>query len=335
MTSRKKRNLILFTGLILPVLILGLLAPVRGQSTLQQVTLNNMMVVAELGLNCTTEISIEADVFNKGMTPLDYFDLRMDVRSLEVSKSLLDSTDVDTVLIPEERYTVLRVHPISPLLPNQSIHLDLGFATNTLQQRAGESATDSDCVNHFIYYIRPLNEIQNLTFSTALPPHATLEADAAAPLFPLPTSNHTDGIRLVFTWESSILYPGQEFAFIVKYQIPTGLLEAQTANTYLPLFLGLAAIGGAITVLAIERLPKLIQSLADRKMRTIRVVSNQEQDVLLLLEQKGGSCLQREIYEELNMSQSMTSMLLNSLEERGLIKRLRDGRENVVHRIDQ
>ncbi|MFX1416823.1 MAG: helix-turn-helix transcriptional regulator, partial [Promethearchaeota archaeon] len=207
--------------------------------------------------------------------------------------------------------------------------------TNTLQQRAGESATDSDCVNHFIYYIRPLNEIQNLTFSTALPPHATLEADAAAPLFPLPTSNHTDGIRLVFTWESSILYPGQESAFIVKYQIPTGLLEAQTANTYLPLFLGLAAIGGAITVLAIERLPKLIQLLADRKMRTIRVVSNQEQDVLLLLEQKGGSCLQREIYEELNMSQSMTSMLLNSLEERGLIKRFRDGRENVVHRIDQ
>ncbi|MFW9799035.1 MAG: helix-turn-helix transcriptional regulator [Candidatus Thorarchaeota archaeon] len=44
--------------------------------------------------------------------------------------------------------------------------------------------------------------------------------------------------------------------------------------------------------------------------------------------------MQREIYEELNLSQSTASMLLNSLEERGLIRRFREGRENVVHKID-
>ncbi|MFX1602036.1 MAG: helix-turn-helix transcriptional regulator [Promethearchaeota archaeon] len=335
MTVRKKRNLILFTGLILPVLLFGFLVAVRGQPTSQQVTLSNMMIVAELGLNCTTEISVEADVSNKGPASLDYFDLRMDVRSLEVSASLLDSANVDTMLIPEDRYTVLRVYPVSSLLPNQSMHLDLGFTTDTLQQRAGETGTDSACINHFIYYIRPLNEIQNLTFRTALPPHATLEADAAAPLFPLPTSNHTDGSRLVFTWESSVLYPGQELAFIVKYQVPIGVLDTQTVDTYLPLFVALAAVGGAITVLGIERLPRVIRLVGNRKTPTIRVVSNQEQNVLSLLERKGGSCPQREIYRELNLSQSMASMILNSLEERGLIKRFRDGRENVVHKIDQ
>lgn len=60
-------------------------------------------------------------------------------------------------------------------------------------------------------------------------------------------------------------------------------------------------------------------------------ISTQEQEILDLLSVRGGSCPQREIYENLDMSQSMASMMLTSLESRGLIKRLRSGRENIVH----
>lgn len=35
------------------------------------------------------------------------------------------------------------------------------------------------------------------------------------------------------------------------------------------------------------------------------------------------------------MSQSMISMILSSLEERGLIKRLREGRMNIVYVIEE
>ncbi len=63
--------------------------------------------------------------------------------------------------------------------------------------------------------------------------------------------------------------------------------------------------------------------------------SKHEREVVQLLSGKGGSCLQREIYENLDMSQSMVSMLLTGLEERGLIRRLREGRENIVHLVEE
>jgi len=179
-----------------------------------------------------------------------------------------------------------------------------------------------------------LNEIQGLTFRTHLPAHATLESDAAAPLFPIPTSNFTDGNRMVFTWNTALLRPGQEQAFIVRYQLPTGLLQTETEPPNLLLYGIGGAVIGAFAIVVIERLPGAVKRLMTKRESTISVVSSQEQQVLSLLDRKGGSCLQREIYEELNMSQSMASMLLNSLEERGLIKRFRDGRENVVHKMD-
>ena len=60
-------------------------------------------------------------------------------------------------------------------------------------------------------------------------------------------------------------------------------------------------------------------------------LSKQEEQVLTFLSKKGGSSPQREIYEELDMSQSLASTILTSLEERKLIRRFREGRENMVH----
>ncbi|MFQ5831266.1 MAG: helix-turn-helix transcriptional regulator [Candidatus Thorarchaeota archaeon] len=334
MGPKRTRTIIIVTGLALPAILLGFAIPVQGQPVSQQLTLRNMRIEAQLGLNGTTYISVETEVFNNGSVPLDYFDLRIDIRSMGILESLLDSNNVDTTLVEEDRYTLLRVFTASPLLPNESIRLSVSTVTDTLQQRAGEIMTEPEYVDHFIYYLRPLNEIHNLTFTALLPPHATLEEGAAAPLFPLPNRNYTDGIRLAFAWETEVLYPGQELAFIVKYQAPIGLIQTQIADGSLPIFMAAAAVAGALIVLTLERLPSVVQSFRSRTGRTVRVVSSQEQHVLSLLDRKGGSCLQREVYEELDMSQSMASMLLNSLEERGLIKRFREGRENVVHKID-
>ncbi len=334
MAPKRIRTIVLVIGLVFPALLLGFTVPVQGQPATQQLTLRNMRIEAQLGLNGTTYISMETEVLNNGSVPLDYFDLRIDIRSMGILESLLDSSNVDTTLVQEERYTLLRVFTASPLLPNESIRLSVSTVTDTLQQRTGEIVTEPEYVDHFIYYLRPLNAIHNLTFTAMLPPHATLEEGAAAPLFPLPNRNYTDGVRLAFVWETAVLYPGQELAFIVKYQAPTGLLQTQIADASLPIFMAIAAIVGALTVLALERLPTLVQSFRSSRSRTVSVVSSQEQHVLALLDRKGGSCLQREIYEELNLSQSMASMLLNSLEERGLIRRFREGRENVVHKID-
>ncbi|MHA2141654.1 MAG: helix-turn-helix transcriptional regulator [Candidatus Thorarchaeota archaeon] len=332
MATKNDKILTLAIGLLLILLMMGSPVPVHGQT--QQFILRNMVIDATLNQNCTTTISIEADIVNNASVDLSYVDLRIDVHSLNVTSSSLGGANAETVLTLEDRYTVVRVLSASLILVNTTSHLSLTLTTDELQQRQDSTPTGPLCTNHFIYYIRPLNEIQDLTFMTQLPAHATLESDAAAPLFPNPTSNFTDGNRMIFIWKTAVLRPGQEQAFIVKYQLPTGLLQSETEPPNLLLYGILGAVIGAFSILVVERLPGVLRRLGTKRESTISVVSSQEQQVLSLLDKKGGSCLQREIYEELNMSQSMASMLLNSLEERGLIKRFRDGRENVVHKME-
>ena len=332
MATKTTNISVVAAGIVLVLIVIGTPVPAQAQS--QQIILSDVVIDAELNQNCTTIISIEAEINNTGLIDLSYIDIRVDVRSLNVTTSLIDGVHAETALFPEERYSVIRVFSPSSIQPNISRHLSLILSTGELQQRQDPNPTGPLCTNHFIYYIRPLSEMRGLTFKTHLPAHATLEADAAAPLFPRPARNHTDGNRMVFVWETSVLYPGQELAYIVKYQLPTGLIQTEAQAPDFMLLVVLAAFLGAVSVLIIERLPKTIRQLRTKRESTVSVVSTQEQQVLSLLEKKGGSCLQREIYEELNMSQSMASMLLNSLEERGLIKRFRDGRENVVHKME-
>ncbi|MFW9803427.1 MAG: helix-turn-helix transcriptional regulator [Candidatus Thorarchaeota archaeon] len=333
MATKSTKIFALTTGFLVMLIVIGFPIPVHGQT--QDFVLSNVVIDAILNQNCTTSISIEADIVNNGSVDLSFIDLRLDIRSLNVTNSVLGGGHAETVLEPKERYSMVRVSSASLIPLNSTSHLSLMLTTNELQQRQDPSPTGPLCTNHFIYYIRPLNEIQGLTFRTHLPAHATLEADAPAPLFPVPTSNFTDGNRMVFTWETAVLRPGEEQAFIVKYQLPTGLLQTDSSEPVnLLLFAGVGVAIGAVAALSIERLPTAIRQLRTKRESTISVVSSQEQQVLALLDGKGGSCLQREIYEELNMSQSMASMLLNSLEERGLIKRFRDGRENMVHKME-
>ncbi|MFW9887410.1 MAG: helix-turn-helix transcriptional regulator [Candidatus Thorarchaeota archaeon] len=333
MPTKNAKIFTLATSSLVMLILIGAPIPVLGQT--QQFILSNMVIDATLNQNCTTSISIEADVVNDGLADLSFIELRLDIRSLNVTSSVLGGGHAEIVLAPEERYTVVRVSSASLIPFNSTSHLSLTLTTDELQQRQDLTPTGPLCTNHFIYYIRPLNEIQGLIFRTHLPPHATLEADTPAPLFPIPTSNFTDGNRIVFIWETATLLPGQEQAFIVKYQLPTGLLQTESSDPVsLFLFLGIGVAVGAVSALLIERLPTALRLLRTKRESTISVVSSQEQQVLSVLDRKGGSCLQREIYEELNMSQSMASMLLNSLEERGLIKRFRDGRENVVHKME-
>ena len=60
-------------------------------------------------------------------------------------------------------------------------------------------------------------------------------------------------------------------------------------------------------------------------------VTTEEEEVLEVIRQKGGSCPQKDLYTEFDKSQAKVSLILNNLEERGLVRRFREGRENVVH----
>jgi hypothetical protein len=289
----------------------------------QDILMTNMDIKATLGTDCDTSLIVQSEVWNVGSTSNDFFDVRIDVRSLNVTSVSLNGTAVVTTIIAESNYMVVRIYPITAMTAGSSFTLFLNLTTQCLQEQIGLNEDQTMYLSHLIYYIRPLNEVQNLTFTAILPAHAVLQRDVSAPLFPSPSSNYTDGQSSIFIWFNEQLLPGQEVAYIVKYEIPAAIMQTappQASFTQLiPLGL-LFLIVGAVAVLFVERIPTIISRLKTRTVITPIRLSKQEE-----------SCPQREIYEELDMSQSLASTILTSLEERKLIRRFREGRENMVH----
>ncbi len=323
------------TLLVATLLVLSLLSfaiPSDAQVDPQDLLMTNMRIHAELGTDCDTYIILETGFKNLGSTEISSFDLRIDVRGLQVSEATINGSSVESTVQSIDNFVVVSIFPNTTILAGSQGNLYLNFTTQCLQERIGMNSDGSMYVSHLIYYFRPLNEIHNLTFSAALPPHAVIDLDAAAPLYPSPTSNHTDGSRPIYVWHIDVLLPGQEIVYIIKYQMPAVLIDTITPAASNSIAVGIAAaVIAVLAVLIIERIPGWMKRFNSKEIIVSGKISTQEQEILDLLSVRGGSCPQREIYEELDMSQSMASMMLTSLEGRGLIRRLRSGRENIVH----
>ncbi|TET07830.1 MAG: hypothetical protein E3J86_12200 [Candidatus Thorarchaeota archaeon] len=333
--TRNKHSIIIIGILLAMMFSIGLAAQVTGQADSQDILMTNMDVRATLGTDYVTSIVIKTEVTNIGSTTLDFFDLRIDMRGFIVSNANLNGTSAVSSIVPESNYNLIRVVPNSPMTVGLTLMLNLNLTTDSLQERIRLNDDETMHIDQMIYYIRPLYEVRNLTFTAILPTFAILQSDAAAPLFPIPTMNYTDGFRPIYVWYRTQMLPGQEAAFIIKYQLPAAILQ-DPASQINSIALGiLFLIVGAVAVLFIERIPLIFDKLKTRTVISPIRLSKQEEQVLNFLSKKGGSSPQREIYEDLDMSQSLASTVLTTLEERGLIKRLRTGRENIVHLMEQ
>ncbi len=328
----EKKHAFIVVGVLLTILLTGGgVTQVSGQAGSQDLVMSNMSITATMDSECTTSLIIGSEVTNVGSTILDYFDLRIDVRSLNVTSASLNGSTASTTIIPESNYNLIRITSSTPIASDSTLILHLNITTDCLQERIGLNNDETMYVNHLIYYIRPLYKVQNITFTAILPTHAILQTDAAAPLFPNPTMNFTDGFRPIYVWYRASMLPGQEVAYIIKYQLPAAILEPPQSSLN-SVIIGLVfLVIGAVSVIFIERIPMILRRFQTRTVIAAVRLSKQEEQVLNFLSKKGGSSLQREIYEELDMSQSLASTILTSLEERKLIRRFREGRENIVH----
>lgn len=330
MSITKKSTLLVVSFFILT--LLSLATPIDAQAGTRDILMTNMKIHADVGMDCDTTILLETGFINVGSTEFDSFDFRVDVRGLQVNEATINGSIIDTAVRTVDNYVIVTIFPNSAIPVGTQGKLYLNFTTKCLQERIGLNSDGSMYISHLIYYIRSLHEIQNLTFSAALPQHAILDLAAAAPLYPSPTANHTDGIRPIYTWNLDGLLPGQEVVYIVKYLMPAALIDTDASLPSNPVFIVIiSAVIAGFAVLVVERIPGWITRFNSRELIVSGKISVQEQEILNLLNTRGGSCSQREIYEQLDMSQSMTSMMLTSLEGRGLIRRLRTGRENIVH----
>ncbi|MHA1248195.1 MAG: helix-turn-helix transcriptional regulator [Candidatus Thorarchaeota archaeon] len=296
-------------------------------ATTSPVVVDRLIVTAAINADGTTDLRLEAALTNVGTDAVSSLDFRVDSLQLVVSSASVNGSPVDTSLTTLERHTIIQLGLASPLEPGQHLLVRLDMTAHDLQSEASLSADGIMEERSFIFYVRPAMPVTNFTFNAVLPPHASLSSTSAAPLFPTATGNMTDGESLIFYWNLGAIDVGQEQVFVVKYEIPISQ-SATTVGIRSWLVGGVLFFGGAgVAVLA----PRVLRAV--RRLRHVRYVgiTREEQELLSVIERKGGSCPQKVLSIELDMSQAKVSMLLKNLEERGLVRRFRDGRENMVH----
>ena len=306
--------------------------PVQSNAIISQtsdILLDPVYITATMDDNGQTTITYEARMTNLGASSVDSLRIRID--SLETIVTLVrvneSSTSVNT--IDYDRYTEIIVDLNLSLAANESVWIELGMLASDFQSDLVLGTDPTKYVSDFIFYIRPLTSLANFTFTAILPDEATLSQQSVVPLYPDTTANYTDGNSLAFVWFTDSLQPGQERVFIVKYQMPnydSAPVESFFTQSVLIALLGIA-IGIGLTYFG----PLIVTRIRSIGKVKFVGVTSEEEEVLEVIRQKGGSCPQKDLYTEFDMSQAKVSLILNNLEERGLVRRLREGRENVVH----
>jgi uncharacterized membrane protein len=309
-----------------------LFLPVQGDvqlAQLEDVILDPVEIKAIMTQEGVTTLNLRARAINQGSTTISSLSFRIDSLEVEVLDSKVNETATTSSSTLQDRYTEVVVFLPTPLEENDTAFVELNLEATDFQSDPITGFDSTKYYGDFSFYIRPMTEIANFTFTAVLPQDALLSRESVVPLFPAAQSNYTDGASLAFVWFTDSLQVGQERVFIIKFQYPNvqpGPLGSFFVESIVIAILGVIA-GIALTIGG----PKLYHRL--KRIGTVRFVgvTSEEEEVLEVIRLKGGSCPQKDLYTEFDMSQAKVSLILNNLEERGLVRRFREGRENVVH----
>ncbi len=301
--------------------------------TSTNLTLESVDIELIMDTNGTTHLLLESQVHNTGSIAVSEMSYHIDSLDANLVCASVDQQEVIGSVSVENRYTVLTIPFPENLNINESVKVCFEIEVNDLQSNIRLTEDSAYYNGDILYYIRPINEMHNITLSIVLPQHTSLSIESVVPIYPEPNYNSTDGFSLRFTWETPILRPGQEKVFIVSFRFPNvAPVQPVVVSTLQLLSVIIGIVIGIVSTLVGPRVYERLKRVGDVR---IVGVTNEEEEVLDIIRDKGGSCPQKELYTEMNLSQSKVSIILTNLEERGLIKRFRDGRENRVHLLEE
>jgi hypothetical protein len=294
-----------------------------------EIVLDPVTIKAVMDNDGLTTITVDAQMTNLGVSSVDTLSFRIDSLESIVTLVNVDGSATSAVLVDYDRYTEIIIDLEQSVGTDESVMIELGILASDFQSDLSTGVDQTKLLADFVYYIRPMTRFSNFTFTAVLPEEAILSQESVVPLFPDTDSNYTDGSSLAFTWFTEDLQPGQERVFIIKYQTPN--YEAPPAESFFIQSVIIGLVGILLGIILAIFGPRIIYRL--RRIGKVRFigVTSEEEEVLEVIRQKGGSCPQKDLYTEFDMSQAKVSLILNNLEERGLVRRLREGRENVVH----
>jgi uncharacterized membrane protein len=309
-----------------------LFLPVQGNVQLAQVEdviLDPVQITAVMTQEGVTSINFRARAINQGSTSIDTLSFRIESLEIELLEATANGSIATASSTLQDRYTEVDVALATPLEENDTVWIELDLKATDLQSGPKVGSDPTKLYGDFAFYIRPSPEFVNFTFTAVLPQDALLSRDSAVPLFPSSDSNFTDGSSLAFVWFTDSLMIGQELAFTIRFQYPN--TQSGPIGSFLVESIVIAVLGVVAGIVLTYGGPKFYHRL--KRIGSVKFVgvTSEEEEVLEVIRQKGGSCPQKDLYTEFDMSQAKVSLILNNLEERGLVRRFREGRENVVH----
>ena len=313
-----------------------LFVPVQGDMQLaqtQDIIFDPVAIKAVMTQDGVTSINLRARAINQGSSSISSLSFRIDSLEVNVVDAAVNDAATSFTSTLQDRYTEVIVLLSSSLEENQSVWVELNLEATDLQSEPRTGLDTTKFYGDFAFYIRPMNDFANFTFTAILPQDALLSRESVVPIFPASQSNYTDGASLAFSWFTDLLQIGQEKAFIIKYQYPN--TQPGPLGSFLFESIVIAVLGIIAGVFLTLGGPKIYNRM--KRIGTVKFVgvTSEEEEVLEVIRQKGGSCPQKDLYTEFDMSQAKVSLILNNLEERGLVRRFREGRENVVHIMEE
>lgn len=295
----------------------------------ESLTLDPIDIRIELVENAGSIMDLRARLVNTGSNPISNVDIRIESLDVVLHSVTVGSVEVDGSVQRFDRYSQVNVPLTSELDVNESTWIEIHADLNDVQVSNGISLDGLSDLWDFILYVRPAMTYGNFSLTTVLPNVATLSKDSVVPLFPETSTNFTDGQAMGFTWNASLIQAGQSKVFIAKYQLSR--VAGTAFENILILVVIAGCIGLAVGMVAVSFGPKAAKRIRQIGSVKIAGITSEEEEVLEAIRQKGGACSQKELYTSLDLSQSKISLVLTNLEERNLIRRMREGRENTVH----
>lgn len=309
---------------------LPLLAPAQVITAQEEsLVLDPIDIRIELLDNEISIMYLRARLVNQGSTNISEVDIRLESLDVVLQSTSAGGQEVDGSVVRFDRYSEVNVPLTTELAANESTWITIQAQLNDVQVNNGVSLDGLSDLWDFIFYVRPTMTYGNFSLTAVLPNEATLSEDSVVPLYPESSLNFTDGQAMGFIWNISLIHSGQSKVFIAKYQVLT--IDGFSLEAFYSLIIIIGFVGLVAGLLIAGFGPSLIKRV--RQIGTVKVVgiTSEEEEVLEAIRQKGGSCSQKELYTSMDLSQSKISLILTNLEERNLVRRMREGRENTIH----
>lgn len=335
--------------------------PIRDQVT-QECDIGFLGTTIELSETLKTVMTHEYFITNIGSSPLYSWNWSESGEAMEVrSSDLSGSLSYEVSFNEEEQLSLISTIFREPILTGNSVR----FVTAcTIMNPPGFNTVDD---NRFVFSFMPAETRSVGLFSLVIsvPSGMSLEnMGSVNAISPSSHTNFTDGSNLLFGWQYEEVVPSTLVFFMRLESLTSASLSTNRDTTEMPdwvwVLIGaaipviIAIAGFAVTLYWMKRSDKARQPASATEKQSIEssskyatanaADSNGQTRVITLTKhekrvfnavQANNGATQTEISKALKWGKSSLSQYLTSLEEKGLIRKTRDGRFNRIFIQDE